>query len=961
MLRFSFYRVIGFIGLLVMLVLISTKQAAYGRPITQITVAESSVVIDWVSPEQPIYKDGSAATGFTVAQTPGRPQLPQVSFPVAIPAGATARLSVQPGDSQPLVLNRPFELAPQPQGILTNEQALPIGGGFEPASADLTFEPTWVTFEEVGTMAGVRLGNITVHPVLPADWPGVSDQVQLLESATITLDFVGADPMLNKNNRQAIESTLVDQLLTNQVVNPVHLNPTRPTAQRSRQANTSSAIIKTSGEPGMVKVSYDQLKSAGFPVDSTELGLLQLFALDTELSWELQGSGSDQDRLEAGESIVFYAPGRHSRWQVEEAFRLVAGAEAGQKIGTVSADPSGLTVTSPVVTAWAEEDLFYTPHCLCGDQPLGHDGDRWMWLDLKRPNKETASFVVETPSANTNATATLTLYLIGNTALTRPNDHRLAVSLNGTYLDDVVWDGKTAFTAELNVPAGLLSATNTVDLELKDTGGLLDGVWLDAASITHERNADAVVANKQLQIQTAGTLSRYQVGVAQSAGVRVYDVTDSLAPIRLTGITASGDSIEIGSTTESLQTIQIVQTAAYQRPSEIYMAPDLLTEQTSGGDIVMIVPAELRDELTPLISHRTNQGYTVVVEEVERIFDTFGHGEPNPIAIQAFLKDGWERWENQPSMVLLAGDGHYDPRNNLGQSAPVLIPPFLLDVDPWMGETAADNRFVTFDGPDDRLPEMALGRLPANNPAELREMVTKIIDFETARPEGDWSGRFTFVADNADSAGDFVAQIQGIIKQFFPAPWKSKRFFLTTDQTDPAPLIAQIKTAWNSGTGIVMFMGHASIHQWGAEQLFHIDSVAELNNGSKLPMVMQMSCFTGSFHYPDFDGVDETLMRHGTGGAIGIWGSTGLGVSTGHDVLAEGFLQTYLEPQKQASLGANQTLGAATLAGKAELALSRSDHLDLLDTFTLFGDPATTLEFVTPNEDYDVYLPLIVR
>ncbi len=954
--RFSFYRVIGLTGLLGVLILISTQQAAYGSSTTQVTVTESSVVIDWVTPANPIQQDGTAGAGLTLAQTPGRPQLPQVSYPIAIPAGATPRLTVQVGDSKSMMLDQSFELAPKPVGVLTNEQALPIGGNFEPASADLAYKPTWVTFEEIGTMAGVRLGNITIHPVLPAAWPTVSAEVEVLQTATIKLDFVRAD---GSDDQRSSSTSMLEQMLADQVVNPTHLESARPsTTKRSAQANPSTAIIKTDGEPGMVKVSYSQLDAAGFPVDSTDINNWNLFALDTELSWEIQGSGSNPDRLEANESIVFYALGQHSRWHTAEAFRLVVGDESGQQIGTASADPSGLAFAYPFVTVWAEQDLFYAPHCLCGQQPAGHDGDRWMWLDLKRPNKETASFEIDTPSA-TNAAATLTLYLIGNTELTRPDDHRLAVTLNGNYLDDVVWDGKTAHTAELDIPAGLLSLTNKVELELKDTGGLLDGVWLDAASITHEKSGELVAGLHQIHVQTGASSAGYEVSVELPAGVRVYDVTDATAPVRLTGFATNGNTIEIGAGGE--QQLQIVQNLAYQSPNEIYMAQDLLTEQTAGGDIVMIVPADLRADLDPLIAHRTNQRYTVVVEEVERIFDTFGHGEPNPAAIQAFLKDGWERWEEQPSMVLLVGDGHYDPRKNLAESGPVLIPPFLLDVDPWMGETAADNRFVTFDGPDDRLPEMAIGRLPANNSAELRGMVTKIVDFETTRPEGDWSGRFTFVADNPDDAGDFVAQIQGIIKQFFPAPWKSKRIFLTTDQTDPTPLIEQIKTAWSSGTGLVMFMGHSSIHQWGAEQLFHIDTVQELNSGSKLPMVMQMSCFTGSFHYPDFDGLDETLMRHGSGGAISVWGSTGLGVSTGHDVLAEGFLETYLEPHTHRSYGANQTLGAATLAGKAELALSRSDHLDLLDTFTLFGDPATTLEFITPNEDYDVYLPLIAR
>ena len=58
-----------------------------------------------------------------------------------------------------------------------------------------------------------------------------------------------------------------------------------------------------------------------------------------------------------------------------------------------------------------------------------------------------------------------------------------------------------------------------------------------------------------------------------------------------------------------------------------------------------------------------------------------------------------------PQYVLLVGDGHYDFTGVSGTTLLNLIPPYLLDIDPWMGETAADNRFVSVDplGPE-RLP-----------------------------------------------------------------------------------------------------------------------------------------------------------------------------------------------------------------------------------------------------------------
>ncbi len=85
---------------------------------------------------------------------------------------------------------------------------------------------------------------------------------------------------------------------------------------------------------------------------------------------------------------------------------------------------------------------------------------------------------------------------------------------------------------------------------------------------------------------------------------------------------------------------------------------------------------------------------------------------------------------------------------------------------------------------------------------------------------------------------------------------------------------------------------------------------------------------------PFWDTLDEALLRHPDGGAVAVWGATGLGVGTGHEALASGFFDALL-------LQNEGRLGTAVLAGKLNLLTNQPANQDLLDTFTLFGDPAT--------------------
>jgi hypothetical protein len=110
-----------------------------------------------------------------------------------------------------------------------------------------------------------------------------------------------------------------------------------------------------------------------------------------------------------------------------------------------------------------------------------------------------------------------------------------------------------------------------------------------------------------------------------------------------------------------------------------------------------------------------------------------------------------------------------------------------------------------------------------------------------------------------------------------------------------------------------------------------------------------MTCFTGAFQVPGFTTLDESLLRSADGGAIAIWGPTGLGIASGHEALAQGFVQSLAQDQAD--------LGSAALAGKLNLLERAPVFDDLVDTFTLFGDAATRLAFQFEAESS--YLPLI--
>jgi hypothetical protein len=359
----------------------------------------------------------------------------------------------------------------------------------------------------------------------------------------------------------------------------------------------------------------------------------------------------------------------------------------------------------------------------------------------------------------------------------------------------------------------------------------------------------------------------------------------------------------------------------------------------------MITPAEFAPDLTQLVSLRQSQGMKVVVEDVRAIYDAVD-GRPQPEAIRAYLAAAYANWNPRPAYVLLVGDGTSDPKHYLSSSSATWIPPYLADVDPVIGEAPADNRYEMVDG-DDNLPDMWIGRLPVNSHVEAAITITKIVQYDRNPAPGAWSQNMLLVNDRTDpTVGNFSNENQAIAGAYDGSRFSPIRLDYQTAESQ-TQFHQTLLDRWNQGNGLVLYNGHASTQQWGADNLFHLNDLPALVNGNRLPVLLEMTCLTGSFQIPNVPTLDETLLRRSGKGIVAAWGSTGLGLSAGHMLLASGFLD-------QVTADVNTTIGQAIGQAKLKLVTTAPAQAYLLDTFTLLGDPAMKVETRST-----IYLPSI--
>ncbi len=930
-----------------------------------VTATADGLLVEWRAPEVYIVSHADGTVGvllpdYLQTAQPGTPRLPFISVLVAVPPGTNPSLRVVLAEESDRPLPGRLALAPFPKGVQRDAAGHLIGGDFSPA---LSVQPVQsreaepVHIEPAGVARGVRLVRLVFYPARPiGSYP--QERLRVTTHVRVSITFEGqADSLPGAASLDPFLAALRSVVINPEQVQPLSFNTQNPPvelqAKIQNSIDTGPAWSVEVALPGLIAITYEALAGSGYPVASTDPRTLRMTQAGTEIA--IEWDGDEDANFEAGERLLFYAAPRFSRWTSTDIYLLWQDGLPGLPL-RMQNRPT-VPLGQPAGMAWVDEtaeiNQLYTPDCFCGPIPPGRDGDHWTWDDLKRPGHSTASYSINLPTVDATQPATLTVWLIGYTDIDADPDHRVDVDLNGASVGRIEWNGRQPITTRLTIMPGILySNINTLTLSLPGMPGVgIEGAWLDAFSIRYGRGNTAFGSSVIFTGQPAPM--SYTLALSSITGLRVYDITSPERPLRLTDVITAGNTLSFSDPVAGgLHRYALAAKSGVLSP--VSLSPVQLLQTSSnfaGADDIMIAPAGFIPALDDLIGLRQTQGLIVAIENVQAIYDAYGDGRPDPAAIRAYLANAYATWTPRPTYVVLVGDGSFDPRQYRPNSPPTFIPPYLANVDPWAGETAADNRYVAVDG-QDALPDMLIGRLPVKSLAETQTVVSKIVQYEINPFSGGWNENVTFVADNADEAGDFAAASEMIASTYVTSPFSSQRIYFTP----PATMISTTRQAvldhLNAGALIVQYTGHSSWRQWATENFLSLDDVPALHNDFRWPIVVEMTCFTSAFHRPEST-LDEALLTHDGGGAIATWGSTGLGVSTGQHRLDDGFFRTIFS-------GTVSTLGQAIWAGKLSLATS-GQHLDLLDTYTLLGDPALRPNrTITPWASHN-YLPVVIR
>ncbi len=803
--------------------------------------------------------------------------------------------------------------------------------------------PPFLEKSSIGWMRQHRIADLRCYPFRVDLNRSRAERLSRLRGRLVFGDHYSREIVRKRVDRLASPS--FDQIAEHHVANPSRVAPQVLTksglTKRAHESSTEPEMILriTLEETGVYQLTAPALVSAGVELEGVDPNSFRLIDSDRELPLLVEDGGDG--RLDGNDRIVFYGEALDSLYSMTRSYVLRWGGQAGkrmevQQTQAVATQPFPM---SAVERVRFEEDLHYSQNMI--SEP---GEDHWFWgAQLLGPESRDFPVTLSDAAVSPNEVVRFRIGLKGLSSIPEVVfDHHTRVYLDGVLMSDELWDGNERFLQTFETTAGsVLAGGNVVTVEVVgDRPGDLDQVFVDWIEVDYPR----LLIAREGRLSFNGAFGANWISGFQNDAISLLDVSDPTAVKRLEGfdvrLESQGFQIAFDAGVFPSGRFVALDQFAYRVPIDIELVPGSDWKDPSHqADYLIVTHRSFIEALEPLVKRREVQGLSTVVVPIDELYDEFASGVPTADAIQAFVRHAYHHWQAPaPLYLLLVGDSTIDPRDIFGTGTPNLVPTEITEMR-FFGESVSDDGFVLVDG-DDFLPDLLVGRFPAESVEDLNVMLQKTFAYENQSTQADWNRRVLVVADD-DSA--VYEELSENLVATLPDTFEADRVYLSNyPPGDPNRDIFQ-RTA--EGRLLVNYTGHGSRSTWGIGDiggiLFENADAATLGNSENLTVVTVANCLNGFFVARSAKPcLAEVFLRNSSGGAVAVWAPTSLGFPSGHRLLVGNFYKSVFESDQI-------ELGAAVLGAKVATLTDAGFFNDQVKSYTFFGDPAVKL--AVPN------------
>lgn len=739
--------------------------------------------------------------------------------------------------------------------------------------------------------------------------------------------------------------------------------------------NVSPTILKFFiTDDGVYRLTYNDLVSAGLDVSNVTGAQVDI----TTQGKAIQVATNTPGALNANSYFEFFGFGNRSPYSAESAYYITFDGK-GSAIYPLNGpnfapawSALAARLRTRIITS-GPNTYYTTSHFEQVNDYISTEPDsyHWAWdyvynLAPNGPFSRDITFTLTNLPTNLdpNIQVSMTTGLVAS-YIYGSDPHSAAISVNGhVAAQNLNWTGNSAQSYTFSFPQNWLqNGTNTFTFAttsppISDYTAPYDLIYLKSFDISYIANP---VATNWIEGNFNPAVATTISGFSDSQ-VIAYDITDPTNPLRDVVTTVQQPNSSYNVTLGQSQSGLPVRA----RNRKYYLTGSSLTHSTANGngvlglapdsptnlkalnskaDYIIIAPSDfITQALTLANFHQTTYGQNTLVVNVADIYDLFNNGNFSPQAVKDFLTFAHTNWQTAPRWVLLFGNGSYNYRNYPDSNfLQPLAGPNYIPVHYSYGSTyplggSSDDWYVA--GSDGITPYAAIGRLPAQNPAEATQVVNNIINYVqyvNTTTDTAWESQAAFVADVYDGSGN-------------PLPQPS---YFATDSDAIAQLVQSINnnfsvtryynaqtgdglTAMNSGVSIINYIGHGYYSLWSNNDILTADMNSNFDKANQRPLSIQLTCETGGYSEVG-NALSWEMVVAPNGGAIASIAASSDTDEQPDVTMGENVYKQILNPNTHLTLGeAMQGAMSATVA-------LGSDYVNSAQFYTLIGDPAIYL------------------
>ncbi len=804
---------------------------------------------------------------------------------------------------------------------------------------------------ETGVVGFARDQRILQIELSPVRYMAGAGLTQFVKSVRLKITF---DNVRSFNRTQAGDSRF-ENMLKHSVANYETGRQWRTVDRVTAAGNPdihdidlSSSVKIVVENDGVYAISGFELEQVGVNIGAIDPKSLSM--TNRGISIPILIEGYSDGLFDPNDRIIFV--GEHNRgdqsylsWYSDKnIYWLSWGGQPGARFADLVGSPDpAVTDTLSFATGHIhlEEDKIYSRLTYFPRQ----DKDHWFWHTLNIGDDE-YPFTFRTPDVFEDGTVKIRVGMHGQTHPPGSPDHHVVIKLNGTVIGEAKWDEQSPYEFVSGpIPASRLQEKNNMTFVLPGDlpNTTVDQVMLNYIDIVYDRRL--LATGDSLNFSTADHEKIYRARGFKTD--KIYILTKSGYKITFPSIVRKNDRFDYIFTNRSTvpTTFYLAGPKTFKSVSEIIKttASDL-KNKSNGADYIIITHQDFQEQAKRLADYRTSQGLRTRIVDIYDIYNEFNHGIYDPRAIKGFLKYAFLNWAKPaPLYVLLLGDTTHkmDKKIAHDQGLDSYVPTMMLFTHSW-GMTSSDNYFVAVHG-DDELPDMFVGRLPANTSEEARIMIDKVINYETSPDVNEWRRHVLMLTGTGDF---FQKSAEYLYNTYVPASmitdWvatlpTSKNFGSTED----------VAHYLNKGQSILNFIGHGGGGMFSDADLFDLQDIERLSNKNKYPIAFSLTCFIGHFDNDEQSSLAEGLLLAPEKGIVANFGSSGRAYLMGNYYLNNALFDAIFVQNMQ-------DIGAITTQGKIGMVNLTRGYWDHVKNYNLLGDPATRL--YTPPEIVDVDL-----